>query len=631
MIVFFMVVFGYALLRTRRRAGRMASFLILALLYPLSRLVEVLEPKIHAEDENQGIDTKPIDSVYDVSTVLKWAASSGRTDMVRRILQGSSKSGQKLVASSTSGEALYIAIRNGHQDAAALLIDTGEGLDYLDDDKATSLHCAAKSGYSTLAKKLIEKGVSVNAKDQNGQTALDYAMSSNDEPTINLLLRGGKNLTRQETMNIESLHFSARTGDLDLIKELHKKGSSLEARDGKGQTALFHAVKGRQYDVIQWLLDTQVNVQSIDKDGLTPLHVAAQVCDFKAAEVLINHGADVNALSVSNLTPLLCLSSSEGVPILRLLHQRGASINAVDKDHNNIAHKAAARGDPAALLLKVIRDLGGDMTASGQLGNTPAHLAAKSGSVAMLEILALQDSSVYDSTNTRGYTPLMVAARAAKLDVMRYLLKKKVSYDVSDATGKPLIHLTIEWGDPGVMQVLQDFGANYDFATGTDVVHPIWKAIQEGQTASIERLLNSGLSLDYKHNGVSLLQLAVEVNNAEAVRLLLQRDAAVNKADKHGWTAMHSAAFSGEVEYILWILQRGGNQEALDEYGWSPLDIAAFYRHDEVIKVLDPEGKTKKFAWMRSRQHELMGISSYTPSLADSVLTGVVEAPNSTT
>lgn len=627
-VVVTVVFMGYVLLRSRRRATRVVAMLTKALLSPVIKLVSLLQ-KTHGDDEvNIGIEEQEISSVYEVSTVLKWAASSGRTDIVRRILQDSSKAEKNTLAPVQSGQALLVSIKNGHEEAATLLIEAGEGLFYVDGDHATLLHYAARAGQSTIIKLLLEKGLSLNSKDKDGRTALDYATAGNDELTINLLLKGGKESNRQETANIQSLHFGARSGDLELIKQLHKQRSSLEARDGKGQTVLFHAVKGKQQGVVKWLLDHEANVQAIDKEGFTPLHAAAQISHLKIAELLVSHGADVNALSVQNLTPLLCIAHSEGVPVLRFFHSKGANVHATDKDNNGITHKAALRGDAAALLLKIVRDLGADMRAAGGQGNTPAHLAAESGSVSILDILSPKDASIYDLRNIWGYTPLMVASHAGKLDAMRYMLKKGVPHDVADASGRPLVQLTTEWGNPAVMQVLQEFGADFkNFATTADNAHPIWKAIHDGHLASVERILDSGLSIEYKHEGVSLLQLAAEVGNADIVRRLLERDATVNAADNHGWTPLHSAAYSGNIEFVLSILQKGGSKEALDAEGWTPLDLAAFYKYDDIVTILDPGGRVEEFAWMRAKQNKLAGLSFHTPPIADSVIPGSAEAP----
>jgi ankyrin repeat protein len=287
-------------------------------------------------------------------------------------------------------------------------------------------------------------------------------MESNHEPTIDLLLKRGKNANKQGTADLRSLHFSARTGDLERLKELHKNGSSFEIRDGKGQTVLSHAVKGKQHEIIKWLLDNGANVQAVDKEGLTALHSAAAACDLRCAEILLERGANVDALSVKNLTPLLCIPSSDGLPVLKLLQTRGADINAMDKSLNRITHKVTSQGDAGMPLLQVLRDLGADLHRSGSRANTSAHLAAEAGSVRMLQLLSNAGCDLLHPQNIDGYTPLMSAARGGKANTMRFLLDKGASYDVVDANNTSLIELTIQWGNPTVMQVLQDAGVNYN-------------------------------------------------------------------------------------------------------------------------------------------------------------------------
>lgn len=629
LVLMFIVFLGYALLRSRRRVTHLLRSMAFWFLTKLIKSVPDRDGsnwrgKTH-EKYAADLEKQPISSTDDVPTVLKWAASSGRTDVVRNILQASTKK-TKLIPG-MSGQALLLAIQNGHFEAASLLIDTGEGLSYTDENNATVLHWAARMGQSTICQQLLEKGAFLGAKDRDDQTALDWATRGDDELTINLLLKGGKNFTRQETANLKSLHFSARTGDFDMIKEFHKQGSSLEARDGKGQTVLFHAVKGKQHDIVKWLIEEgQANVQAVDKEGLTALHVAAQGCDLKSAEILMERSANVNALSSSNLTPLHCIPHSEGVRFLMFLHEEGADINAFDKENNRMTHKAARRGDSAALLFKVASDLGADLETPGAQGNTPAHLAAESGSKTILEILAQKMVDFEKTRNSEGYTPLMMASRAGRVEVMRYLLEKGVSYNVVDFDGRSLIELTIGWGNPEVMSVLQKNGADYSDVTaaGGDV-HPVWKAVYEGQSAALARILDGGLSVEYEHRGVRILQLAIEVNNEEVVRLLIERGAAVDVADMRGWTALHSTAYSGNVALMLLVLQKTDNMKPTDQQGWTPLDLAAFYKHDEIMKLLDPEGKTKEFAWMKNGRIRISATSYSHPPVVDSVVPGFAE------
>ena len=634
LIIVFMIILGYAMIRSRRRAARIIRSLILRSIQRLAnRLSKYGDSNSKGDVEGgagEGVKSLSMESDQQTATILQWAASSGRTNVIRELLQDTSKGAKKFLSSSETGQALFMAIQNGHQQAATFLIETGDGLDYSDGDGANLLHCAAKAGQSDLIRQLLEKGLSLNAKDNDGRTPLDCAITANDEATINLLLRGGKELTRKETTNIQSLHFSARTGDMALLQELQRKGSSLEARDGKGQTVLFHAVKGKQHNIVKWLLDHKANIQAIDKEGLTALHVAASECDVKSSKILIDHGADINALSIHNLTPLLCIPHSEGVPVLRLLSGKGADIHATDKSKNGLMHKAAAQGDRASLLIRALQDLGGNIYVTGSEDNSPVHLAAEAGGKAVLKTLIPAFSALCETRNATGYTPLMMAARAGRADVMRYLLELGASQDVSDTAGTSLVDLTIRWGDFAVMQVLQDFGANFNnFSNITDNAHPIWQAIHDGQSASIERILDSGLSVNFANKGISLLQLAAEVDNSRIVRILLDRGAEVNKTDSYGWSALHSAAYSGSVEIVLLILQHG-DKEIRDHQGWTPLHLALFYKHEEVVKILDPEGMAQDFVWSQVSHFKTAGTNVFTPLLSESIIEGVMEAPSPT-
>lgn len=631
LVLTFVVFSGYALLRSRRRLKRFLGSLTFWLLTkPAKYLSDWGKMRKKAKlSRVSGVDLEEQSSpsVAETPIVLKWAASSGRTDVVRNILETANKKTKLMLG--TSGHALLLAIQNGHTEAANLLIDRGEGMTYTDDNSATLLHWAARMGQSSICQRLLGKGVSLGAKDNEGQTALDWAMKGNHELTINMLLRGGKNITRQETANLQSLHLSARTGDIGKIKDFHNQGSSLEARDGKGQTVLFHAVKGNQHHIVRWLtVEGQANVQAVDKEGLTALHVAAQRCDLQSAEILLERNASVNAMSSRNLTPLHCIPHSEGVSVLRLLHEKGADVNAVDKDNNRITHKAARKGDSASLLFKVASDLGADVEASGAQGNTPAHLAAESGSKAILGILIQKKVELEKTRNLAGYTPLMIASQAGKVEVMRLLLDKGVSYNVVDSHGRSLTELTIAWGNPDVVALLQEYGADYsDVTTASGQAHPVWQAVYDGHGASIAKILDGGLSVEYEHRGVRLLQLAIECNNVEVVRLLIERKAAVNVPDMRGWTALHSAAYSGNHEVMLLILQNTETRETIDQQGWTPLDLATFYKHDQITKLLDPEGKVKEFAWMKTGRIRINASSYLLPHVESSAIPGVAEAP----
>ncbi|KAF2186698.1 ankyrin [Zopfia rhizophila CBS 207.26] len=190
-----------------------------------------------------------------------------------------------------------------------------------------------------------------------------------------------------------------------------------------------------------------------------------------------------------------------------------------------------------------------------------------------------------------------MAASAGEAYSVRFLLENGCTHDIVHTNGKTLVELAIRWGNPSVMQALQDFGAKFDSVdSNSDAPHPC----------------------------------AIEAGNTDVVRLLIDAGADVGKADPHGWSPLHSAAFSGDMGALLLALQRAKHPSPKDEYGWTPLDLAAFYRHEDIVKILDPDGKVTEFAWShRSSKSSVSATHHYVPPMEDSAVTGYAEAPGS--
>ncbi|MFC1842303.1 ankyrin repeat domain-containing protein, partial [Candidatus Dependentiae bacterium] len=128
-----------------------------------------------------------------------------------------------------------------------------------------------------------------------------------------------------------------------------------------------------------------------------------------------------------------------------------------------------------------------------------------------------------------------------------------------------------------------------------------WSALRENNidTKKIKKLLQykdiDVNKLSYGENElkrVSPLSLACYRGNIEVVKLLLQKGADVNKADKDGQTPLHEACscFCGKLDIVKVLLQNGADVNKANKNGLTPLYWACCRGKLDIVKCLLQNG-----------------------------------------
>lgn len=191
-------------------------------------------------------------------------------------------------------------------------------------------------------------------------------------------------------------------GDAAQIKRL-AQGVDLNARGDKGVTLLQWAILSESKQGFVELLDLGADAAAPGIDGKTAMHLAATVNDLSFLRVLLERGVSPNLTNPeTGRTPLAETAYGEHLEQARLLLHAGANPNAADL-----------------------------------MGNTPLHVAAKTGKGRL--VLALLDANADPrAVNTQGATfdryffmgnenTLSTEARREREEVRAWLTARGVS------------------------------------------------------------------------------------------------------------------------------------------------------------------------------------------------------------
>jgi ankyrin repeat protein len=375
------------------------------------------------------------------ATAAHWAAENDDLAVMDILIRG----GARLDASNRLGVVpIALAARNGSAAMLEKLLRAGVDPNAAAGQGETVLMTAARTGRADAVRTLVEWGADPNTVEQwRGQTPLMWAVAEGHLDAARVLIDYGADVTVRSAAGSDALFFAVRRGERPLVDLLLQSGADVRRTTAGGMSPLVVAVTNAHWDLATWLLDKGADANG-GAPGGTPLHSAIRVRNpdtvalpdpapsgdsLEFIGALIAHGANVNApltrgqtatfLNLTGATPFLLAAQSVDVPLMKLLIERGADPKITTKDKSTALMASAGLGyDEGRHLawteanslaaVRLALDLGADVNAIDENGNTALHGAAFTGANSVVRLL-VEKGARLDVKNKLGYLPVTIA------------------------------------------------------------------------------------------------------------------------------------------------------------------------------------------------------------------------------
>lgn len=433
----------------------------------------------------------------------------------------------------------------------------------------------------------------------------DAAMSKN-APAVRQLIQQKADINAPQTDGTTALHWAVRWDDVEMAAALIRAGANAQIANRDGATPMFLAAMNGSGPMIETLLKAGVDPNApVLSRGETALMMASRTGRLDAVKLLLSHGSRVDATENLRGTTALMWAAEQGhTAVVQLLLDSGAVVNTKSQvirpvKRNGLGFARAGRDG---------------QTATDEIGGLTALIfAARQGSLETVQTLIAAGSEVRTAA-VDGSSPLLVAVQNGHYEIARFLLDHGANPNQANNKNWTPLYLAVSNRDAlttavpapsndgalDFISLLLDRGAdpNQRIKSRTEVhqantslwlkeegATPLLRAALCGDLTVVRLLLAHGADpLITTDDKTTPLMVASGVGWAEGftfqysedetfdlVKLLLDKGARVNDANKDGITALHGAGYKGANKVIELLVDRGADLSAKDkgeDYGF---------------------------------------------------------------
>ena len=425
------------------------------------------------------------------------------------------------------------------------------------------------------------------------------------------------------------LHLACNHNQVEVARLLtEERCCDQNIRNLRGELAVHIACAKGSYELVKLVSSCDVNVQNLN--GSTPLHVTLICMKGSAEEKevgILDHrsrplrymapkhmnkeesmkivrflvcekGCNMSIANIGGNIPIHIACDKNDLELVKLLATwTDLPVNHHNKDGDTPLHMACrnASDEIVSTLAEMNKCNQNIQNKAGQLA---LHIACERKLLNMVKIVSnCEDPNTGDSD---GNTPLHVAARTGNGDIVDYLIRKKgCDPTLTNKQGELPLHLATTSGDERVMRLVGKCNVNAQTVSGDTALHLACRTCRKTHIVHfLIRKLKCNPNIQ-NSEGESPLHIACSTEYLPIVKALMNSDP--NLKTKSGDTPLHVACNQGNEKIVKFLVQDlHCNQSSTNNAGEMPLHICCCMSSDvdmslvRLVSSCNPDCKIKE-------------------------------------
>jgi ankyrin repeat protein len=329
-----------------------------------------------------------------------------------------------------------------------------------------------------------------------------------------------------------------------------------------GHSQLFKAAWRGDMETVMQEIQKGNDINLKDEDGDSLLMISVSIKNYQMAKYLLEHGVDINLKDNKGWTALIKACSQGDVKIVELL----------------LNYKA----DP------YIKSIDGNDALISACGN---------GNIEIVKMLLAKKVNI-NSEGFKKITPLMASFGYNKnIKLAKLLINYGANIKAVNENNESVLFRAISSYENAsdnikIVRLLLDRGVDIDTQSTVDGSFPLLNAIDNGNIEIVRMLINKDAVINKRGKQGAILDwatpliMAISKDDKEIVNLLLGNGADPNFANWKEETALHYAIADNKYDMVKLLLEKGGSINRKDKMGDTPLDIAKKRKYEKILELI---------------------------------------------